>query len=236
MPPLPTATAIEERDRAADVALLPVGAFEQHGAHLPLSTDSLIAGLVAERLAEAYDLLRLPPVTIGCSHEHEGLLAGTVSISATTLHAIVTDIADSLERTGIRKLVVISGHGGNYVLSNVVQEANVTERRMSLYPGRDAWNQARTDAGCQLSPHDDMHGGELETSLLLHAAPELVRDGWQHADHEAPHRPDLLTLGTAGYTTSGIIGRPSLASAEKGAALLDSVTRSFAAHLAMLRG
>jgi creatinine amidohydrolase len=232
---LPTATAVEEQDRAADVALLPVGAFEQHGGHLPLSTDSMLAGIIAERLAREYGLLELPPVSIGCSHEHEGLLAGTVSISAGTLYAIVSDIAASLERSGIRKLVVISGHGGNYVLSNVVQEANVLERRMSLYPGREASNQARTDAECRTTAHEDMHGGEWETSILLHAAPEVVRGKWKHSDHEAPHRPDLLTLGIAEYTTSGVIGRPSLASAEKGEAILDSLTASFASHLSMLR-
>jgi creatinine amidohydrolase len=234
--PFPTATAIDEQNRCADVAVLPVGSFEQHGGHLPLSTDSLIASVIAERLANAYDLLRLPPITIACSHEHEGLLSGTVSISARTLYAIVTDVAESLERMGIRKLVVVSAHGGNYVLSNVVQEANVSERRMSLYPGRDDWNQARADAGCESSSHDDMHAGELETSILLHSAPELVRDDWKEADHNAPDRPDLLTLGTAGYTTSGVIGQPSLARQEKGAAILDSLTRSFGRHLAMLCG
>lgn len=232
---LPPATAVEERDRVADVALLPVGAFEQHGAHLPLSTDSLIASVVAGRLADAYPVLRLPPITVGCSHEHEGLLAGTVSISARTLSAVVEDIAASLARSGIRKLVVISGHGGNYVLSNVVQEANVAERRMSMFPGREDWAQARREAGCELASGEDMHGGELETSVLLHEYPELVREGRDQIDHDAPHRPDLLTLGMAGYTSNGIIGRPSAATAEKGATILDSVTRAFADHQAMIR-
>ncbi|MCI2420042.1 creatininase family protein [Saccharopolyspora sp. K220] len=133
-------------------------------------------------------------------------------------------------------MVLVSGHGGNYVLSNVVQEANVAERRMSLYPDRESMNKARVDAGCESSGHDDMHGEELETSIFLHATPDLVREGWQRADHEAPRRPDLLTLGMAGYTPTGVIGQPSLASAVKGAAILDSLTGSFQAHLAMLRG
>lgn len=233
---LPTATAVDERDRAADVAVLPVGAFEQHGSHLPLSTDSLIASAVAERLAAAYSVLQLPPIAVGCSHEHEGLFAGTVSVSARTLHAIVEDIAASLERSGVRKLVVVSGHGGNYVLSNVVQEANVSERRMSMFPGRQDWAQAREAAGCELSSSADMHGGELETSILLHECPELVRDSWMDSDHDVPERPDLLTVGVAGYTDNGIIGRPSLASAEKGQAILRSISAAFEDHLAMVRG
>ncbi|WP_093267549.1 creatininase family protein [Saccharopolyspora shandongensis] len=67
---------------------------EQHGAHLPLATDSVMAHIIATRLCDASDLLLLPPTTISCSHEHEGLLAGTVSVRATMLHVIVTDIAD----------------------------------------------------------------------------------------------------------------------------------------------
>lgn len=64
--------------------------------------------------------------------------------------------------------------------------------------------------------HDDMHAGELETSILLATAPEYLRDGWQHDDHEARDRRDLLLDGIAPYTTSGVIGRPSLATADKG--------------------
>ncbi|MEU2871197.1 creatininase family protein [Streptomyces olivoreticuli] len=75
------------------------------------------------------------------------------------------------------------------------------------------------------------HGGEFEVSLLLHGAPHLVHDGTEADDHSAPKRPHLLTLGMAGYTTNGIIGRPSLATAAKGKALLDSFSRSASSHL-----
>ena len=228
-----TATSHDERDRAAHVAVLPVGSFEQHGAHLPLATDAIIACLLAREIATAYDLFLLPPVTISCSHEHAAF-PGTVSISATTLHRVVTDIAADLARSGVRRLAIISGHGGNYVLSNVVQEANVTERRMLLYPGRADWEHARAAAGMATSNHDDMHGGEAETSLLLHALPHAVRDSWQNADHQAPERPDLLTLGMAGYTPTGIIGTPSAATADKGRRMLDAFTAGFGDHLKLL--
>ena len=78
-----------------------------------------------------------------------------------------------------------------------------------------------------------MHAGELETSILLYACPELVRDGWQHADWTADDRRDLLTTGIRAYTESGVIGKPSEASAEKGKALLDSLTGGFARLLAL---
>src|SRR4051794_22590866 len=88
---LPTATAVEEAARDADIAVLPVGSFEQHNGHLPLSTDTLIACIVGRQVAEAYDLMLLPPITISCSHEHAGW-RGTVSISAATLYTLVKDI------------------------------------------------------------------------------------------------------------------------------------------------
>ncbi|WP_405363780.1 creatininase family protein [Kitasatospora sp. NBC_00085] len=85
------------------------------------------------------------------------------------------------------------------------------------------------------SSAEDMHGGELEVSLLRHGAPHLIRDGIEGDDHSAPDRPHLLTLGMAGYTENGIIGSPSLGTASKGQALLDSLSKSAAAHLSILR-
>ena len=76
-----------------------------------------------------------------------------------------------------------------------------------------------------------MHGGEFEVSLLLHGAPHLVGDGIAQDDHSAPDRPHLLTLGMAGYTANGIIGQPSLATAAKGKALLDSFSAAARTHL-----
>src|SRR3954463_6463018 len=117
----PLATTADERRRGAAVAVLPVGSFEQHGAHLPLATDTVIAATLARAVADAYPVLHLPPITISCSHEHAAW-AGTVSISARTLHAVVTDVAASLKASGVHRLVLVNGHGGNYALSHVVPE------------------------------------------------------------------------------------------------------------------
>jgi creatinine amidohydrolase len=230
---LPLTTATEERERDADVALLPVGSFEQHGDFLPLATDTVIAVTVADAIGAAYPVLALPPVTISCSHEHAAW-RGTVSISAATLYAVVTDVAESLRRSGIEKLVLVSGHGGNYVLGNVVQEASARGERMALFPTEVDWLDARAAGGVELGPASDMHAGELETSLLLHAHPALVRADYADHDELADERNRMLTRGLAAYTASGVVGRPSLASATKGSAALANLVESFADVLAGL--
>ena len=82
--------------------------------------------------------------------------------------------------------------------------------------------------------HEDMHGGEGETSILLKYAPDNVRNEWETADHDAQQRPDLLVLGLRGYTKSGIIGKPSLASAEKGIALIEQLVAGVDERLTLL--
>ncbi len=220
---LPVTTAADVRDRRSRVAVLPVGSFEQHGAFLPLVTDTVVAVALARAIAAEHSLLELPPVTISCSHEHAGW-TGTVSISARTLYAVVDDVAESLRRSGVDRLVIISGHGGNYVLGNVVQESH---GRMALFPTEVDWARARTAAGIETTADDDMHAGELETSILLHTHPGLVRADYHEHDELAPERDRMLTMGLAAYTESGVVGRPSLASAEKGRFVVASLVDSF---------
>lgn len=232
---LTTATSPDVRETAPDVAVLPVGSFEQHGGHLPLITDTAIACIIGRAVSDAYSLLLLPPITISCSHEHADW-AGTVSISAATLTAIIDDVRASLDAQGIGKLIIISGHGGNYVLSNIAQQANTAGPRLVMFPTGADWDAARQAAGLSSSGHEDMHGGESETSILLHYQPDYVGPDWQTADHQADDRPDLLVLGMSGYTKTGIIGRPSLATAAKGEALVKQLVTGLDPHLRLLRG
>jgi creatinine amidohydrolase len=104
----------------------------------PLITDTVVAYLIARRVSADYGLFLLPPVKLSCSHEHSGF-AGTVSVSASTLAAVVSDVAESLRASGIDRLAIVNGHGGNYVLANVVQQANTAGPRMTLFPSRTDW-------------------------------------------------------------------------------------------------
>lgn len=222
---LPASVTTDDRVSAASAAVLPVGSFEQHGPHLPLVTDTLIAGSIASAIVERHPTLLLPPIAIACSHEHAAF-PGTVSISASTLAAVIDDVLASLRAQGIDRVMLVNGHGGNYVLSNITQQTNLGPTRLALFPARADWDDAREAAGMTTTPHEDMHAGELETSILLATFPGYLRDGWQHDDHVVDDRRDLLTLGMAGYTTNGVIGRPSLATAAKGNAALDSLATS----------
>ncbi|MFD9413234.1 creatininase family protein [Streptomyces goshikiensis] len=227
---LPTATSADVQEREPRLAVLPIGSFEQHGPHLPLITDTAIACVIGKEIADAYPVHLLPPITMSCSHEHASF-PSTVSISAKTLYAVIDDIRASLARSGITKLVIINGHGGNYVLSNLVQEANVDGPVLSLFPLGADWDRAREHGGLVSDRHADMHAGEVETSILLHAAPELVREGFAEADHDVGPRPFLLVHGMSAYTESGVIGCPSHATPDKGKAILESLRLGFAAHL-----
>ncbi|GAB7183432.1 hypothetical protein ATKI12_3263 [Kitasatospora sp. Ki12] len=160
------------------------------------------------------------PIIVAGSHEH-AQMPGTVSISAATLYAVVNDIRKSLQASGVHGLLIVSEHSGNYG---------------ALFPVREDWHQAREAAGLESGSTEGMHGGELEVLLLLHGAPELIREGIEQDDHSAPERPHLLTLGMADYTKNGIIGQPSLGTAAKGKALLDSLSQSAAAHLSLIAG
>jgi creatinine amidohydrolase/Fe(II)-dependent formamide hydrolase-like protein len=215
----------QKRFREVDVALLPVGATEQHGPHLPLDTDAFdadfLARAVAERCSDPKPLV-LPPLPYGVSYHHEDF-SGTISIANQTLSRLVYDIGMSASRNGVTKLVVINGHGGNEpALNYAAQEIN---RDAHIFVAVDSGETSDVDIYGMIDTPNDVHAGEIETSTSLAVRPELVRmDRLEKLVPEFSSRYLDFTSKrgipwhafTKKISESGVMGDPTRASAEKG--------------------
>ncbi|MFC7441657.1 creatininase family protein [Laceyella putida] len=211
-----------------ELAFFPIGSTEQHGTHLPLHTDTIIAAIVAQRLAERFvPAYVVPALPYSASFEHSGF-PGSLSLRVTTITAVVQDVIHSLERSGIPRCVIINGHGGNMLLGNIAQELNAHGHRVMLAPTRKHWERAYEQAGISVNLSQDMHAGEAETSLLMHLFSSGVVKTDKLIDVDAPHRPLLEVVGMEAFTPTGTIGFPSRASANKGKALLNALVREIA--------
>lgn len=206
---------------AAPLVLVPVGSTEQHGPHLPLSTDTVIAQAVAERAAPALPspVLVAPPIAYGASGEHAGF-PGTVSIGHEALHAVIVETVRSLALWAGR-VVFVNGHGGNVP----TLEAAVGQMRTE---GHDAaW------VGCTF-PGGDAHAGRTETSVMLHLAPHLVRPFGEVTGDTRPLAalmPELVARGVRALSPSGVLGDPAGASAEEGREILDAMVATAARRI-----
>ena len=165
----------QRRFKEVDVALLPVGATEQHGPHLPLDTDAFDADYLARAVAEKCSHPRplvLPLVPYGVSYHHEEF-SGTISITNQTLSKLMYDIGMSAARNGVTKLVIINGHGGNDpALNYAAQQIN---RDSHIFVAVDSGETSDVDVDAMIETHNDVHAGEIETSTSLAVRPELVR-------------------------------------------------------------
>jgi creatinine amidohydrolase len=186
-------------DAEATVVLLPVAAVEQHGPHLPLATDAIInEGLVRatlERAPAGVTLLVLPAQNVGLSPEHSSF-AGTLSIRDTTVLDAWTDIGRSVARTGVRKLIVLNTHGGQKTLVDLVAMRLRSELGMLVVRATYFAFGAPPGLFDPAEVLHDIHGGEVETSLLLHLKPDLVRTAaltdFRGLPHELGVRNKLL--------------------------------------------
>jgi creatinine amidohydrolase len=210
--------------KGIDVAFLPIGSLEQHGYHLPIGTDSIIAEAVANECAKQFDhAFVVPTLPYSASFEHAAF-PGSISLRSTTIIAVIQDIVHSLERMGVSKIVIINGHGGNYLLGNIAQEINVEKPRLLVAPNRKHWEKAYEQAGISTTPSRDMHAGEGETSILMYLLDEGIVKLDQRVDVDSPERDLLTAYGMKPYTKTGAIGFPTRANAEKGKVLLRALS------------
>ena len=231
---------------AQTVAILPVGAVEQHGPHLPLKVDTaLVEGVVDAALplmAADVTVLVLPTQAIGLSLEHQDY-AGTLSLSPATLLAVWTELGVCVARAGVKKLLIFNAHGGNVSSMDIV--ARQLRMQCGLLVYHSSWFNLPQPAGVNeaFSAHEHrfgVHGGETETSMMLHLAPELVR--MEHARNfasssevRARQFPILgngksAKLGWAmqDYNPQGAAGNAAAADAQRGQALVQGAAASLA--------
>ena len=213
---------IAEVARQGAVAVLPVGATEQHGPHLATGTDAVLAQASVQAAVEQTGDVALPLLPYGCSLGHTDQWAGTLSLSATTLTSMVIDIGTWVHASGFRKLVMVNSHATNGPpCQSALLELRhrLPELRMRFVSLFDVTAEA---AAGYLADAEDPHANEAETSMLLHLASELVRPD-RVVDEEDRTRGRVLQYAMPQVTASGVVGRPSAATAARGARLFGAV-------------
>ncbi|CAG5082785.1 Creatininase [Thermobacillus xylanilyticus] len=225
LPRLSTAE-IAALDRERSLLVLPIASVEQHGGHLPVFTDSLlneglIEGAVAKLPPDAAVWV-LPPLYYGKSTEHCGF-SGTFSLSTETLLAVLRDLLAGAGGDGWRKLLIVNSHGGNpEVLALAARDARAAYGlKVFVVSTGDLYTH---EAFPERELHYGIHGGALETSIMLSLKPEWVRQDQYRAEYPVEVERSHFKLGgavTFGWLTSdvsetGVIGDPTLASADLG--------------------
>jgi creatinine amidohydrolase len=233
--------------RADSVLCLPMGSMEQHGPHLPLNTDSVLAESFTRRIVErwsgTYDLWLLPPIAIGLSREH-AWAAGTLSLSIAVMTALIRDLGREIARAlPTKNLLIVNGHGGNRgLLEALARELH----------GDFGLNLCTLHLGAIMSPVADagvpeIHAGRDETSAMLALAPELVRRE-RIGDAEGPPAGDTVhrlildpgasfpwSSGDSRIAHTGVVGDARNASVEHGHVIVKRVLDAAGAALAQLR-
>jgi creatinine amidohydrolase len=159
------------------VAVLPIGSQEQHSEHLPMGTDTLLVEAALDNTAQLLDaegpeLVRLPALPFGHSPHH--LFAAAVSLSDEVLLAVLTDVLDSLVRSGFRRVLVVNGHGGNEEIMRLAVKRGALRYDVA-FAACSYWAVVRPDGEPEDPDRTPGHAGWFETSLMLAAHPDLVR-------------------------------------------------------------
>ena len=229
-----TADEVGAAARAGAVAVLPVGATEQHGPHLATGTDSILAERSAVAAAARTGDVVLPVLAYGCSLGHTAAWPGTLSLSPATLTAVVEDAGRWAHASGFRKLVLVNAHATNQppcgsALLQLRHELPDLHVRLVT-----VWDLSAEISAAYREDAPDFHANVAETSLLIHVAPELV-----HLDR-AVDEPDRTVGLVFQYTVpqatrSGVVGTPSASTPERGAELFAAVVDALAQLLEQAR-
>lgn len=219
-----------------NVAILPVGSNEQHGPQNPLGTDHLIAKAIAEETAKRAGVLCLQVIPFGVSSHHKQFW-GTICISPKTFKGYVKEACLSLNYYSVKKIVIVNGHGGNLcALMEMARELREKEVFVSIFQWWSAANKLLPDL---YKPEEKGHAAAEETSVNLALHPQTV--DMNRAVDEEPRKHFVQTEGmtlpldTMDYTSSGVFGKSTTASAEKGQKILEAVVNELVKHVNLLK-
>jgi creatinine amidohydrolase len=226
------------------VAVLPVAAIEQHGPHLPLSVDAtLLQGVIEAALPllpADLPVLFLPPQNLGLSPEHSGF-PGTLTLSPATVIALWTEIGACVARAGVKKLLLLNGHGGQVSVMDIVARELRTRCGLLVYSASWFSLPLPEAVAGQFSAQEHrfgIHAGEIETSMMLHLAPttvhmEQARDFRSTSQERAQHyailgngRSAKLGWAAQDYHPAGAVGNAAAATADKGRAVVQGAAQS----------
>ena len=237
---------------ARTVAVLPMAAVEQHGPHLPLSVDAtLLQGVIDAALAllpAGVPALFLPPQNVGLSTEHLSY-PGTLTLSPATLIALWSELGACVARAGVKKLLLFNGHGGNVAAMDIV--ARELRQRHGLLTYSASWFSLPLPDAVQglFSAQEHrfgIHGGEIETSMMLHLAPATVRmeeaRDWRSTSQDRAEAHAILGNGRSAkmgwaiedYHLAGAVGNAAAATADKGRAVVQAAGEALAQLLSEL--
>jgi creatinine amidohydrolase/Fe(II)-dependent formamide hydrolase-like protein len=212
-----------EIERGRDTIVLPFGAVEQHGHHLPLGTDSILGDELGRGLADRLDAFFAPTVRVGCSRHHLAF-PGTMSLEEETFQRAVSDIVRGWAGHGFKRIVLLPTHGGNFgPLTAAVEQLDPIEGVNVISLGDLAvLVQATLGLGAELgisSAEGGLHAGEWETSMMLFLRPELVKMDRAVAGYTGDLEQGLQRFfeeGVEALADNGVVGDPRRASAENG--------------------
>jgi creatinine amidohydrolase len=225
---------VGEAALAGAIAVLPVGATEQHGPHLATGTDTLLADHVAGAAADLTGDVVLPALPYGCSLGHTHHWPGTLSLHPATMTAVVVEVGRWAHASGFRKLVIVNGHATNgppcqsAILQLRHELPDLRPRFVSIF------DLTPEIAARYTEDAPDFHANEAETSMLLHLAESQVRLD-RAVDEEDRTVGRVLSYPMPAVTRSGVVGTPSAASAERGADLVDRLVEALADLLRQAR-
>jgi creatinine amidohydrolase len=205
-----------------EVGLVPVGATEQHGPHLPTGTDTIIAVGLCERASACTGVPVLPAISVACSYGHGTVLPGTISLTPELLAAIVRQYAEWAATSGLTRLLFVNAHLGNSAAIGIATD-HLRLFRPDLRVGAIDWWTLDPDVAREaVADGDDIHANRAETAVMLALAPDLVHLDRAVTADDSDRTGELVFRYTApALSTNGVTGRPSDATPELGARLIE---------------